>query len=87
MVAGVVTLIPILYIPSVAVNVFYQAPISWEWGLVLGACVIFIFCSEIYKACIRPHIVRWVKRGRVKREIILLEAGTSIWNKGTDFTL
>ncbi|GAB5037413.1 potassium sodium efflux p-type fungal-type, partial [Nannochloropsis oceanica] len=55
---GIVTLLPIIYIPSVAENVFYQAPISWEWGLVLGACVIFIFCSEVYKACIRPYIVR-----------------------------
>ena len=68
MVAGIVTLLPVIYIPSLAENVFYQAPITWEWGLVLGACVIFIFSSEAYKAWMRPHIVRWVKREGGKRE-------------------
>jgi len=66
-VAGIVTLLPVIYVPSLAENVFYQAAITWEWGLVLGACVIFFFCSEAYKAWMRPHIVRLVKKEGGKR--------------------
>ena len=62
---GILTLAPAIHIPSLAESVFYQAPITWEWGLVVGACVVFIFCSEVYKAWIRPRIVRWVKRGEM----------------------
>jgi len=61
---GVVTLIPIIHIPSVAENVFYQTVITWEWGLVVGASLVFILCAEFYKACIRPSVVRCVTGGR-----------------------
>ena len=60
-IVGALTLIPVIHIPSVAENIVYQAPMTWEWALVLGACVVFMFCSEAYKAWIRPRIVRWVK--------------------------
>ena len=91
MVAGIVTLLPVIYVRSLAENVFYQAPIIWEWGLVLGACVIFIVCSEAYKAWMRPHIVRLVKKEGGEREKewnIFFEGGIcTLITTYTDFAL
>lgn len=55
---GACTLVPTFYIPVVYNKVFYQAPIDWEWGLILGAAVLFLLASEMYKAYVRPRVVR-----------------------------
>jgi hypothetical protein len=41
---------------------FYHAPIGWEWGLILGACFVFVLFSEAYKFWVRPHVVESYKR-------------------------
>lgn len=33
-----------------------QTAISWEWGLILGASIVFVVASEIYKACFRAWL-------------------------------
>jgi P-type Na+/K+ transporter len=54
--AGVLTLIPTFYTPVVYDKVFYQAPIDWEWGIILGAAVVFVLLSEAFK-CVRPTLL------------------------------
>lgn len=49
-VAMTLLLIPLIYVPYVNYELFKQAPISWEWGLVVGGTVIFVCASEAYKA-------------------------------------
>lgn len=44
-----VILVPLVYIPYVNVELFRQAPISWEWGLVAGGVIIFVVVAELYK--------------------------------------
>jgi len=65
---GIVTLIPTFYIPVVYDNVFYQAPIDWEWGITLGAALLFVVASELYKAFIRPGQVDKEKRAAAERK-------------------
>jgi hypothetical protein len=56
---GVLTLLPTFYLPYVHDKVFYQAPIDWEWGLVLASLLLFLLLSECYKAFLRPSVVAW----------------------------
>eukprot|EP00742_Colponemidia_sp_Colp-10_P007726 GILJ01008328.1.p1 GENE.GILJ01008328.1~~GILJ01008328.1.p1 ORF type:complete len:1062 (-),score=157.40 GILJ01008328.1:111-2945(-) len=46
---GIVTLFPIIYVPWFNVPVFQHKPISWEWGIVIAAAVIFEVLYELYK--------------------------------------
>eukprot|EP00743_Colponemidia_sp_Colp-15_P004189 GILK01004519.1.p1 GENE.GILK01004519.1~~GILK01004519.1.p1 ORF type:complete len:1049 (+),score=97.46 GILK01004519.1:48-3194(+) len=46
---GIVTLFPIIYVPWFNVPVFQHKPISWEWGVVVCAAVIFEVLYELYK--------------------------------------
>ena len=64
---GVVTLIPTFYVPVLYTKVFYQAPLDWEWGLVLGSCLLFLLAAEAYKACLRPRVVAWERREAGRR--------------------
>ena len=59
---GLVTLIPGFYIPVIYRDVFYQAPLDWEWGLILGSCVFFLIAAEAYKAFVRPSVVAWERK-------------------------
>eukprot|EP00038_Savillea_parva_P029433 m.71056 g.71056 ORF g.71056 m.71056 type:complete len:1032 (+) comp8684_c0_seq2:226-3321(+) len=45
--------VPLLYAPFLSDEVFKQAGVTWEWGMVAGFAVIFMCCAEFYK---------WVKR-------------------------
>ena len=56
---GVLTLLPTFYIPYVHDKIFFQAPIDWEWGLVLASLLFFLLLSESYKAFLRPSVVAW----------------------------
>jgi hypothetical protein len=47
--AGGALLVPFLYIPWIADNMFQHAPIGWEWSIVGVALVVFIVASEVYK--------------------------------------
>ena len=48
-VVNALVLLPLIYIPYVNTVLFKHAAISWEWGLVLAAGVLFILASELYK--------------------------------------
>lgn len=52
-VAGFVTMFPIIYIPGLNTVVFKHAPISWEWGVVFIEAVLFFLGIEAWK---------WAKR-------------------------
>lgn len=38
-----------IYVPTVNVQGFRQAPISWEWGLCIGFILLWIAFGEVYK--------------------------------------
>ena len=63
-VAGFVTIFPILYIPTLNTVVFKHKGISWEWGIVFVGAVLFFAGIEAWK---------WAKRVYFRR----LEAKTS----------
>ncbi|KAI9028526.1 Na P-type ATPase [Hyaloraphidium curvatum] len=46
--AGIATIASI-YIPFVNTAVFMQYPITWEWGVIVGAQFIFFALAELYK--------------------------------------
>ncbi|KAG0275567.1 Na+ ATPase [Linnemannia exigua] len=49
LVVGVLLVFPVIYIPGLNHNVFKHSAISYEWGLVIAATVLFILCAELYK--------------------------------------
>ncbi|KAF9364044.1 Na+ ATPase [Mortierella sp. NVP85] len=48
-VVGALVVIPCIYIPGLNHNLFKHSSISYEWGIVLAAVVIFILFSDLYK--------------------------------------
>ncbi|KAM0246533.1 hypothetical protein ACHAP5_004657 [Fusarium lateritium] len=58
-IAGFVTMFPIIYIPGLNTVVFKHAPISWEWGIVFVEAVLFFFGIEGWK---------WAKRIYYRRQ-------------------
>ncbi|KAK9239621.1 hypothetical protein V1525DRAFT_397933 [Lipomyces kononenkoae] len=46
---GAVSVFPAVYIPVLNTSVFKYQGISWEWGLVFGAIVIFVLGVEAWK--------------------------------------
>jgi magnesium-transporting ATPase (P-type) len=58
-VAGFVTMFPLIYIPTLNTVVFKHAPISWEWGIVFVEAVLFFLGIEAWK---------WAKRVFFRRQ-------------------
>lgn len=58
-IAGFVTMFPLIYIPTLNTVVFKHAPISWEWGIVFVEAVLFFFGIETWK---------WAKRVYFRRQ-------------------
>lgn len=59
-VGGMMTVVLPIYIPSFNSRVFYQAPIGWEWGLVVGMSLAFVVGCELWKL-VRPlALKRWI---------------------------
>jgi len=58
-IAGFVTMFPIIYIPGLNTVVFKHAPISWEWGIVFVEAVLFFMGIETWK---------WAKRIYFRRQ-------------------
>lgn len=58
-VAGFVTMFPLIYIPTLNTVVFKHAPIDWEWGIVFVEAVIFFMGIEAWK---------WGKRVYFRRQ-------------------
>ncbi|KAK4644080.1 potassium/sodium eff [Podospora bellae-mahoneyi] len=52
-VIGAVSVFPTVYIPGLNRNVFKHTDISWEWGVVFGMTIFYVFGIEVWK---------WVKR-------------------------
>ncbi|KAF9943603.1 Na+ ATPase, partial [Mortierella alpina] len=48
-VIGALLVFPVLYIPGFNRKVFKHSPISYEWGLIAVALVVFIVFAEVYK--------------------------------------
>ena len=61
--AGFFTIFPVLYIPVINDVVFKHKGISWEWGIVLVATVLFFLGIEIWKFLKRA----WFRKQAVKR--------------------
>ena len=58
-VAGFVTVFPIIYIPVINTKVFKHAPISWEWGIVFVEAALFFLGVEAWKLLKRIYYRRW----------------------------
>ncbi|TFK19872.1 calcium-transporting ATPase 3 [Coprinopsis marcescibilis] len=58
-IGGMVTVVLPIYIPGFNNKVFYQAPISWEWGLAIGMTVVFMVWCELWKIIRKPLFKRW----------------------------
>ncbi|KAM6536149.1 P-type ATPase [Fusarium falciforme] len=58
-VAGFITMFPLIYIPTLNTVIFKHAPISWEWGIVFVEAVIFFLGIETWK---------WMKRFYFRRQ-------------------
>ncbi|PPQ72985.1 hypothetical protein CVT24_000298 [Panaeolus cyanescens] len=61
--AGMVTVVLPIYTPGFSTKVFYQSGISWEWGIVIAASVVFIIWIEIWKMIRLPLYKRWFNYG------------------------
>ncbi|CAB5394826.1 unnamed protein product [Rhizophagus irregularis] len=53
---GLLTAIPTFYIPELNSKVFKQLGIGYEWGLIVGAVIIFEIFVEIYKFMKRRYL-------------------------------
>ncbi|KAK7207128.1 sodium transport ATPase [Myxozyma melibiosi] len=49
-IGGFACTFPVIYIPTVNDEVFKHLGISWEWGVVAGACFIYLAVVEVWKA-------------------------------------
>ncbi|RXW14101.1 hypothetical protein EST38_g11756 [Candolleomyces aberdarensis] len=58
-VGGMISVVLPIYIPGFNRKVFYQGPIGWEWGLVIGFSIVFIVWCEVWKILRRPLYKRW----------------------------
>ncbi|KIY72345.1 potassium/sodium eff [Cylindrobasidium torrendii FP15055 ss-10] len=64
-IGGMMTVVLPIYIPSFNSRVFYQAPIGWEWGLVVGMSLAFVVGCELWKLA-RPLVLKqWIVIPRV----------------------
>ncbi|KAF9102219.1 Na+ ATPase [Mortierella sp. GBA35] len=68
-VVGVVLVFPVIYIPGLNHNVFKHSAISYEWGLVIAALVLFILWAEFYK---------FIKRRTMKPLVLQGDANTEL---------
>jgi Na+-exporting ATPase len=57
-IAGFVTLFPLIYIPGLNTVVFKHAPIDWEWGIVFISAGLFFLGAETWKWCKRMYFRR-----------------------------
>ncbi|PKC54585.1 hypothetical protein RhiirA1_304917, partial [Rhizophagus irregularis] len=53
---GLLTAIPTFYIPELNSKVFKQLGIGYEWGLIVGAVIIFEIFVEVYKFMKRRYL-------------------------------
>lgn len=64
--AGIITMFPIIYIPGLNRVVFRHSPISWEWGIVFVESILFFLGVETWK---------WAKRVYFRRQALKATKG------------
>lgn len=64
-IAGFVIAFPIVYLPVVNKSVFKHMGITWEWGLVAAAMVVYLTIVESWKAIKRRYHARRLAKGTV----------------------
>jgi magnesium-transporting ATPase (P-type) len=60
--AGIITMFPIIYIPGLNRVVFRHSPISWEWGIVFVESILFFLGVESWKWAKRVYFRRQAKK-------------------------
>ncbi|KAK6358721.1 Na+ ATPase [Orbilia blumenaviensis] len=66
-IAGFVTIFPTLYIPVINHKVFKHEGITWEWGIVMVAAVLFFLGIEAWKWAKRIYFRRAAKKRGITR--------------------
>jgi P-type Na+/K+ transporter len=61
-IAGFVTIFPVLYIPVINHDVFRHTGISWEWGIVFISTFLFFLGVETWKFAKRVYFRRVAKK-------------------------
>lgn len=61
-IAGVVTVFPVVYIPVINDKVFLHKPIGYEWGVAVGFSLCFLLGAEAWKWCKRVYKRRQVRK-------------------------
>lgn len=51
--SGFILTVPTSYIPVINNKVFNQAPVTWQWAIIVPATLLFIIFSEVYKFILR----------------------------------
>lgn len=55
------TTFPVIYIPVINNKVFLVGPLKWEWGIVFGMILVYLFFVETYKF-FKRRIMGWNKK-------------------------
>ncbi|KAK9458864.1 uncharacterized protein V1516DRAFT_629715 [Lipomyces oligophaga] len=77
-IGGFACTFPVIYIPVINNKVFLHLGIGWEWGVVAGACAVYILVVEVWKA-IKRRFGIW--SGRASQTVLEhndFESGTSV---------
>ncbi|KAI5811811.1 hypothetical protein BZA77DRAFT_287228 [Pyronema omphalodes] len=69
-VGGFLVTWPVIYVPGFNTIVFKHMAITWEWGVVVGCCVVFLSVVEGWKG-----IKRWRKWGSAGWKPIAVDSG------------
>ncbi|KAM3540188.1 hypothetical protein ARSEF1564_006880 [Beauveria bassiana] len=67
-IAGFVTMFPIIYIPVINTVVFKHAPISWEWAVVFIEAILFFLGIETWKWAKRIYFRRQARKHMADRK-------------------
>ncbi|OAA74245.1 ATPase, P-type, potassium/sodium efflux, fungal [Cordyceps fumosorosea ARSEF 2679] len=67
-IAGFVTMFPIIYIPVINTVVFKHAPISWEWAVVFIEAFLFFLGIEAWKWAKRVYFRRQARKKTADRK-------------------
>jgi potassium/sodium efflux P-type ATPase len=78
---GTLSILPMLYIPTLAQDVFHHTQISWHWGLIAGAIVVYIAFRELYAWCKR-RLFAYRAKVAIHREQEQRESRRSLDQKG-----
>ena len=61
-IAGTVTVVPVIYIPVINDKVFLHIGIGYEWGVAVGFALCFLLGAETWKYLKRLYKRKWSKK-------------------------